>query len=637
MENVTVGLALVAGILSFISPCVLPLVPAYVGYMAGRMTHIVALQTAGEGIKNEAKRNSAAQRAGMLLHSAAFVLGFTLVFVAIGLMTTAFFSVLGTAVNTITDIIGRVGGIIIILFGLQFMGFLPSIFRNLKRDDSPLDKPVFSFVLTGVISLLILWAFVEPLIALPVLAAFWLALLLGGAFAQPGHFWRRIIAGFEGLLYSDTRGDMQDGGRKGLWGSFVMGIVFSAGWTPCIGPLLGTILTLASQTGEVTSAMTLLTAYSLGLGIPFILTALLLDGAQGVLRRLQRHMRAIELVSGGFLVLIGVLVASGQLQSLSQNWGNQFADLSYRMEECGIGVIAGDLQVNQLGSCLGGTLHPISINQSTIVSITENTPSLEYVFRVEEATAIDVEISRLESDTAPLITLYHDNEEILARSDTLQQRDEDVRVAMTGIMLPEPGLYRLIISDAIGLRFRLKVIESEAIALSEDTETGPAVSALMDSIGSIEEMAEASGPATGLEIGNRAPDFTVITDTGDTVSLSDLRGKVVALNFWGTWCGPCRREMPEFQDVYEARAEEGFIILGMAVRDNLENVQDFREEFGLTFLLAVDEGNEVNDLYAIQRQPSTYIIDQDGIIRERHFNIITTEQLNDALDATLTG
>ena len=127
-----------------------------------------------------------------------------------------------------------------------------------------------------------------------------------------------------------------------------MGMVFSAGWTPCIGPLLGTILTVAAASGatsgDITQGMLLLAAYSVGLGIPFVITALLMNSAQGLLRRLQRHMHKIELLSGTLLVAIGVLVASGQLQSLSRTFSQgDFADFTFRVEECGVGFFNGEL------------------------------------------------------------------------------------------------------------------------------------------------------------------------------------------------------------------------------------------------------------------------------------------------------
>jgi cytochrome c-type biogenesis protein len=137
-----------------------------------------------------------------------------------------------------------------------------------------------------------------PLLVFPLLVGYVLLLVLGGAFTNAEKFWMKTINSIEVLLYSDTRRDMGGSSKDGLSGSFIIGIVFSAGWTPCIGPLLGTILTVAAQTGNVTQAVPMLTAYSLGLGIPFMLTAVLMEGAQAILRRLQRYMGKIEFISG---------------------------------------------------------------------------------------------------------------------------------------------------------------------------------------------------------------------------------------------------------------------------------------------------------------------------------------------------
>ena len=276
MENVTLGLALIAGFLSFISPCVLPLVPAYIGYMGGRLTHNIARQTAS-GAPVDVRLGTRLQ---MMLHGLAFVAGFTVIFVLIGLLTTALASVAGQFVGTFTVSIGRIGGVVIIFFGLQFMGLLPRFIRLLrtKRYASMLDSVLISVAFTVVFSGLIYWAAVEELaIALPLIAALALIMFINGAFSQPAIFWNNALARIEALLYSDTRGDVAETSREGLIGSAFMGMVFSAGWTPCIGPLLGTILTVAATTGattgDIAGGMLLLAAYSIGLGIPFVIGA----------------------------------------------------------------------------------------------------------------------------------------------------------------------------------------------------------------------------------------------------------------------------------------------------------------------------------------------------------------------------
>lgn len=678
-ENITLGLALVAGFLSFISPCVLPLVPAYIGYMGGRMTRTVAVSAEAGGGQTKSKRTDAAARANMFLHGVAFVLGFTLVFVLIGLATTALVSVVGGTINVVTDIIGRVGGVMIIVFGLHFMGVLSRFFTWLRGQKSLLSTPVFTIGVGLALSLLILWGFVDIIIGLPLIAGLWLVLIIGGGMSTPGAFWSGILSRIELAFYSDTRRDIELNGRRGLVGSFFMGVVFSAGWTPCIGPLLGTILTLAANTGDVSQAVPLLTAYSLGLGIPFVVTALLLDRAQGILQRLQRHMHKIEVASGALLVAVGVLVASGQLAVLTNTLNNQFADFSARVEECGIGFFEGEVGVSYLGSCIGGTLHPVVLNQSALVNFQESGAQQEYLINLhddQDVTAIDVEVLRPNKDFSARYELISgadaDGErDVLASSTalTLVDPEDEAYIALRNIAL-EPGAYVLRVTytgetiEDISerVRFRVKIVAARpesAMPATQDvsgqTASGSAVSGLADesannaaeasddaqsstqddAIGSITGLASQSGPAIGLDVGNRAPNFSVTTLAGETVSLRELEGQVVLLNFWGTWCGPCRREMPEFQDIYEDLSGEGFTILALAVRDTEDAMREFRDELGLTFPLALDVDDAISAEYAIPGQPSSFILDANGVIQFKSFTIVTQGQIEPILDEAL--
>ena len=209
--------------------------------------------------------------------------------------------------------------------------------------------------------------------------------------------------------------------------------------------------------------------------------------------------------------------------------------------------------------------------------------------------------------------------------------------------LQQDGLHRLVLEkggpDALG-RFRVKVRESQPLALpSEDDASAEEAGALEsltalaeNALSSLSDIASELGPAVGLAEGNLAPDFTITTVDGQDLALSDLRDKVVLLNFWGTWCGPCRREMPEFQKAYEEWGEEGLLILAIAYNDTEAAIRDFRDEFGLTFPLALDDSGEINDSYAVQTRPSTYIIGRDGLIRTKHFGIMTEPQLQELFD-----
>ncbi len=647
MENVTIGLALVAGILSFISPCVLPLVPAYIGYMGGRLTHSVSRQAASGAVATV----SLALRLQMLLHGIAFVLGFTIVFVLIGLFTTALSSLAGQHVSAFTEILGRVGGLVIIFFGFQFMGVLPRFFAWLRKKGQAgiLDNVLFSIVFIILASALIYWAFLEQAtVALPLIAILAAALFAKGAFTEPASFWHGAMDRLESLLYADTRADIGGSGREGLLGSTFMGMVFSAGWTPCIGPLLGTILTVAAASGatsgDIAQGMLLLTAYSIGLGIPFVITALLMNSAQGILRRLQRHMHKIELLSGSLLIAIGVLVASGQLQSLSQTFSRgEFADFTFRVEECGVGFFNGELELSHVGACLGGSLAPVAINQSASGLFAPDRPQQEYLFHGEAGRQIDFEVRSVSEDVPDFeLTLFGPGEEELARASKADSLESEGRYyPLAGFQLPSGGKYRVALrntSAADTARFRVKARDAEAFAASEPVapaapdETASEPAQAEDVMNSFADIAADLAPAVGLAEGNRAPAFTIETLDDEVVALSDLRDRVVLLNFWGTWCGPCRREMPEFQKAYEEWHAQGFEILAIAYNDTEEAMAAFRDEFALSFPLALDDSGAINDAYGIQTRPSSYLLDRDGVILARHFGLMTEAQLNEMLN-----
>ena len=649
MENVTIGLALVAGILSFISPCVLPLVPAYIGYMGGRLTHNVSKQSAAGTVATV----SWTMRLQMLLHGIAFVLGFTIVFVLIGLFTTALSSLAGQHVSAFTEILGRIGGVVIIFFGFQFMGFLPRFFAWLRKKEqaSILDNVLFSLGFAALASALIYWGVLEQAtVALPLIAALLAALFVSGAFTEPAAFWHRLLERLESMLYSDTRGEIGGSGREGLLGSTFMGMVFSAGWTPCIGPLLGTILTVAAASGatsgDIAQGMLLLSAYSIGLGIPFVITALLMNGAQGILRRLQRHMHKIELLSGTLLIGIGLLVASGQLQSLSQTFSRgEFADFTFRVEECGVAFFEGDISLSHVGACLSGSLAPVAINQSASGRFAPDMPEQQYLFRAEAGRTIDFEARALNEVMPDFeFILYGPGDAELARTTGSASLEVDGRLyPLAGFRLAEDGLYRAALRNyelADAARFRVKVRDAERIDTAPsrispteelDTSAGASTTA-GDAMNSLADIAADLEPALGLAVGNRAPAFAVETLDRVTIKLSDLRGRITLLNFWGTWCGPCRREMPEFQKAYEEWKARGFEILAIAYNDTEAAMEDFRADFGLSFPLALDESGEINDDYGIQTRPSSYLLDKDGVILARHFGIMTEAQLSELLN-----
>jgi len=225
MNPVSFPLVFLAGLLSFLSPCVLPLVPIYLGYLSG----------------SSISGRPASNRWQVFSHALFFVVGFTLVFVILfGLPTT----ILAGMLQQYRDWITRIGGAILILFGLHTMRMVTIPPLNLTR-----------------------------------------------------------------------RVDMGTGIKQGYARSALIGMTFAAGWTPCVGPLLGTAMTLAFA--EPSRALTFIFTYALGLAVPFLVTALLLTQAVGSLRRLKQHMRAVEIASGLLMVGVGGLLVTGMFSVLN--------------------------------------------------------------------------------------------------------------------------------------------------------------------------------------------------------------------------------------------------------------------------------------------------------------------------------
>lgn len=244
--------AFLAGFISFVSPCVLPLVPAYIGYLGG-----TAVTTAGT-----------TQRSHYItfVHALFFVLGFTSIFVLLGATASAVGQLLNQQVYTIQ----KIGGVIVILFGLHMMGLFTALEGAIQA------RPA------------------------------WRESIVGRALLP-------ILRWFNSLLYTEKRVHMQTNPGLGFFSSFLVGIFFAAGWTPCVGPILGTILLAASSAESVTRGTIVLTAYSLGLGIPFLLTGLLLESMTGLLRRARPYLGIISFISGLFLIYVGFLLFTHQL------------------------------------------------------------------------------------------------------------------------------------------------------------------------------------------------------------------------------------------------------------------------------------------------------------------------------------
>lgn len=137
--------------------------------------------------------------------------------------------------------------------------------------------------------------------------------------------------------------------------------------------------------------------------------------------------------------------------------------------------------------------------------------------------------------------------------------------------------------------------------------------------------------AASSEIGSPAPDFVLEDLSGNPVKLSDLKGRLVVLNFWATWCTPCRTEMPEFQEIYQQNQPD-LVVLGINLEQSSGEIQDFISQLSITYPILLDNKGQVSRLYKVIQLPNTYFIDRQGILRIRHIGFLSSNQFQEYLD-----
>lgn len=229
--SISLPTAFLAGIVSFLSPCVLPLVPGYLSYISG-----ISSEEMREGA-------DAATQRRVLINALGFILGFSLVFIALG--ATATF--IGTFLTEKLPLLSKIAGVVIVIFGLHTMGIFKIKALYMEKRFQVAAKPA------------------------------------------------------------------------GFIGSVLVGLAFAFGWTPCIGPILAAILTYAAQQETLGQGIGLLVSYSLGLGVPFFLTAMAINAFFRMFDKLKRHMRVIEIVSGLLLIMVGVLIYTNNLAMMANS------------------------------------------------------------------------------------------------------------------------------------------------------------------------------------------------------------------------------------------------------------------------------------------------------------------------------
>ena len=389
-----------AGLLSFLSPCVLPLIPSYLCVIGGTSKDTSAGDTETDG----------RWKPGLVVRTVGFILGFSGIFIVLSVIFSATFSLMGPMVRWIN----LISGAVVIVLGLNI---------------------VFEFL---------------------------------------------SFLNYEKRLHLTGR---QSGG---VVGAFLLGAAFGAGWIPCVGPVLAGILLLAAQDGGIPKAVLYLSCYSAGLGIPFLLASVFFNGFMKASVKLRPRLPLIRRISGSLLVVIGVLIVTGQYQRLNAftaKWQGSLAN--------------------------------------------------KQVPRAEQ------------------------------------------------------------------------VIISPASQTGDDTFSPEVIKAFN---------------AAGLPVAKTARqafDFTLPLLDGAEQTLSGLQGQVVFLNFWATWCGPCRVEMPSMEEIYQDLKEQGFTILAVNGREDPGEVSDFMKEYDLTFPVALDKNGTINYRYGIRAIPATYILDRRGRIVTR--------------------
>lgn len=407
--SVSLVTVFVQGILSFFSPCVLPLLPLYLGYLSGSMGDAQGVQTS---------------RVKTLVNTLFFVIGISAAFFLLALGMTA----LGQALHQYQKIIIQVGGILIIAFGLFQLGvFRPMALEQDRRIRFPLQKLAMS-----------------PLVAL------------------------------------------------------VFGFTFSFAWTPCVGPALASVLLMAGSADTALQGFALIGLYTLGFVLPFLAVALF---AGGLLKLFQKHRNVVRYtvkVGGALLVVIGLLMVTGWMDTLS-------------------GSLAG-------------------------------------------------------SDPQPTPTV-------------------------------------------------------QATAQPEVTDTPEATDA--------PEESQAPIPAL---------DFALTDQFGNTHTLDQYKGKTILLNFWATWCGPCRSEMPDLQAVYEdyGNNEKDLVVLGVAAPNlgqegSAEDITAFLEENGYTYPTLMNEDASLFYSYGISSFPTTFMIDKNGNVYGYIMGAQSREVFDNIIQQTMDG
>ncbi|MFA3781498.1 cytochrome c biogenesis protein CcdA [Melioribacteraceae bacterium 4301-Me] len=422
MESLDIGLitALIAGVLSFASPCVLPIVPGYLSFITG-----LSLQDLTEHESRKRILHKAA------INSVVFVLGFSFVFILLGASANA----IGNFLRENFNIIGKIAGAVIVILGLHMVG----------------------------------------LIKIPFLM-------------------------YEKRIHSQKK-------SSNAISSLIAGFFFAFGWSPCIGLILAGILALAAVQQTALKGMILLSFYSLGLGIPFVLSAIFLNHFFTTFSKIKHHLHKVETTGGVILIAIGFLIFTGNLAVISQRL--DFMNPEYLLQSGSSPSQNPQIGVNQKSTLINSTTNKID-NKSSIV-----------------------------------------NDSLSSKADY--------------------GKYN----------------------------------------------------------------FTLTTIDGKTVHLSDYTGKVVLVNIWAPWCGPCRLETPGFVSLYDEYKDKGFDVIGIAVQTKESDVKEFIKGYNIQWQIGIND--DIARAYGTYGLPDNYLFASDGKLIKHFVGYTKEETLKSVLKDILKG
>jgi cytochrome c-type biogenesis protein len=513
MTDVSLAGAFLAGLVSFLSPCVLPLVPGYISMLSG--------------IGMEQLRQGQVPRSGLFSSALSFVIGFSVVFISFGATASA----VGSFLRQNRALLTPIAGALILLFGLHLLGLL-------------IKLTVRNGIILG-----------SLLVALGVISLVRHAPLFAGLGAL--HFFSLSLIGFFGpaltrWLNRDVhlRNDVK---QPGIWSGFLLGFAFAFGWTPCIGPILTTVLTIAAASDKIARGVLLLAVYSAGLAIPFLLTALGIGQFMVFYKSFRKYLHAVELFSGALLLFVGGLVFVNKLTWLTAKLA--FLDSTVRWLEHALTVGSGaKIFWLSLGVILAAAL-----------------------------------ITMLVRDRRAITSSY--------------------------------GRKTVIVVATVVAFIIITVVADRATRLTNKTSA----------------QFSAEFPP--------APEVTFKDLDDKPATLAQYKGQVVLVNFWATWCDPCRIEIPWLIEIQQKYAGKGFTILGVAMdEEGKAAVAPFlaKERFDvngqkLPMLYPVVIGNDaVADKFGgLLGYPTSFLISRDGKIIKKIQGLVSYDEITQAIETQL--